>query len=225
MENLPISITDIAVGVILLLSGLLALSRGFVHETLSIGSWVGAAFAGLYGFPHVRPLARDLISNELMADIVAGAGTFIVALIILTIVTKLVAEQVQGSALNPLDRSLGFVFGLLRGIFIVCLLYTAIEWMMPANKQPTWLRDAKSMPLIEQGSAFLKGLVPSDASDKIANEAEDLRDKSNNALELKKTFDKMLTPDAKSDKSTTSDPQGYDQQERKDLDRLIRNAQ
>lgn len=225
MENLPISITDIAVGVILLLSGLLALMRGFVHETLSIGSWVGAALAGLYGFPHVRPYARDLIESEFIADIVAGAGTFILALIILTIVTKLVAEQVQGSALNPLDRSLGFVFGLLRGVIIVCLLYTAVEWMLPASKQPTWLREAKAMPLIEQGSTFLKGLIPADAGERIANEAEDIRDQSNNALELKKTYDKMLTPSAKSDTSTQNDPQGYDQQERKDLDRLIRNAQ
>ncbi|MDV7340646.1 CvpA family protein [Terasakiella sp. A23] len=225
MENLPISITDIAVGVILLLSGLLALTRGFVHETLSIGSWLGAAFAGLYGFPYVRPYMRELIETEIIADVVAGAGTFIVALIVLTIVTKLVAEQVQGSALNPLDRSLGFVFGLLRGVVIVCLLYTAVEWMIPPAKQPVWLRDAKSMPLIEQGSAFLKGLIPSDAGERIANEAEDIRDQSNNALQLKKTFDKMLTPEAKSDTSTANDPQGYDQQERKDLDRLIRNAQ
>jgi len=225
MENLPISITDIAVGVILLLSGLLALSRGFVHEVLSIGSWVGAAFAALYGFPHVRPYVRDLIETEFIADIAAGAGTFIVALIVLTIVTKLIAEQVQGSALNPLDRSLGFVFGLLRGIIIVCLLYGAISWMMPPDKQPSWMRDAKSMPLIEQGTSFLKSLIPSNAAEKIANEAEAQRDKANNAIELQKTFEKILTPDAKSDTTTPKDPQGYDKQERNDLDRLIRNAQ
>ncbi len=225
MENLPISITDIAVGVILLLSGLLALSRGFVHEVLSIGSWVGAAFAGLYGFPYVRPYVRELIETEFIADIAAGAGTFIIALIVLTIVTKLVAETIQGSALNPLDRSLGFVFGLLRGVIIVCLLYGAIEWMIPVAKQPTWMRDAKSMPLIEQGTDFLVSLVPSDAAEKIANEADEQRDKANNAIELKKTFDKLLTPEAKKATNSQLIPQGYDNQERKDLDRLIRNAQ
>ncbi len=224
MENLPVSITDIAVFVILLLSGLLALSRGFVHEVLSIGSWVGAAFVALYGFAYARPYARDLIASEFIADLVAGAGLFIVALIILTIITKLIAEQVQGSALNPLDRSLGFAFGLLRGVIIVCLLYGAISWLMPPAKQPGWMRDAKTMPLIEQGTAFLKGLIPSDAAEKLANEAEAQRDKANNAIELQKTFEKILTPDAKSD-TTPSDPQGYDKQERRDLDRLIRNAQ
>ncbi|SCA57541.1 conserved membrane hypothetical protein [Candidatus Terasakiella magnetica] len=225
MENLPISITDIAVFVILLLSGLLALSRGFVHEVLSIGSWVGAAFAALYGFPHVRPYARDIIGTEFIADIVAGAGSFIVALIVLTIITKMIAEQVQGSALNPLDRSLGFVFGLLRGVVIVCLLYTAIEWMLPASKQPVWMRDAKTMPLIEQGTAFLKGLVPSDAVDEVTKTADDARTKTNNAIELQKTFEKILTPEAKSDTTPPKDPQGYDRQERNQLDRLIRNAQ
>jgi membrane protein required for colicin V production len=225
MENLPISVTDIVVFVILLLSGLLALSRGFVHEILSIGSWVGAAFAGLYGFPFVRPYVRELIETEFIADIVAGAGAFIVALIVLTIITKILAEQVQGSALNPLDRSLGFVFGLVRGVIIVCLLYGAIEWMVPANKQPTWMRDAKTMPLIEQGTAFLKNLVPSDTADEIKKKADDTRDKTNNAIELQKTFEKILTPDAKSDTTPPTDPQGYDEQERNNLDRLIRNAQ
>ncbi|WP_135079167.1 CvpA family protein [Terasakiella sp. SH-1] len=225
MENLPISITDIAVFVILLLSGLLALSRGFVHEVLAIASWVGAAFSALYGFQYVRPYARDLIGTEFIADIVAGAGTFVVALIVLTIITKMVAEQVQSSALNPLDRSLGFVFGLLRGVIIVCLLYTAIEWMLPASKQPNWMRDAKTMPLIEQGTAALKSLIPSDAAEEVEKQADDARTKTNNAIELKKTFDKMLTPQTKSDTTPQQDPQGYGQQERNALDRLIRNAQ
>lgn len=225
MENLPISVTDIAVAVILLLSGLLALSRGFVHEVLSIGSWVGAAFAGLYGFPYVRPYARDLIGTEFIADIVAGAGTFIVALIVLTIITKLIAEQVQDSALNPLDRSLGFVFGLLRGVIIVCLIYGAIEWMIPAKKQPEWIRDAKSMPLIEQGTVMLKQLIPSDAAEKIATEAEEQHKKVNNAIELQKTFEKILTPEAKSDTTSPEEPKGYTPEEIKGMNRLLSTQQ
>jgi len=225
MENLPISITDIIVLVILLLSGLLALSRGFVHEVLSIGSWVGAAFSALYGFPYVRPYIRELIETEIIADVVAGAGTFIVALIVLTIITKIIADQVQESALNPLDRSLGFVFGLVRGVIIVCLLYVALEWIVPVDKQPGWIRDAKTMPIIEKSTAMLKGLIPSDAAEEIKKKADDTRDKTNNAIELQKTFEKILTPDAKSDTNPPTDPQGYDTQERNDLDRLIRNAQ
>jgi membrane protein required for colicin V production len=225
MENLPISITDIAVGVVLLLSGLLALSRGFVHEVLSIGSWVGAAFATLVAFPYARPYGRDLIKTEFIADIGVGVALFITCLIVLTIITKLIAEQVQGSALNPLDRSLGFVFGLLRGVIIVCLLYAAIEWMIPTNKQPVWLRDAKSMPLIEQGSGFLKSLIPRDAAEKALKQADETRSKVNTGLEIQKTYEKLLTPDAKSDRTGANDPQGYDKQERNDLDRLIRNTQ
>lgn len=225
MENLPISITDITVGVVLILSGLLALSRGFVHEVLSIGSWAGAAFTTLYAFPYARPYGRDLVETEFIADIGVGIALFIVSLIILTIITKVIAEQVQGSALNPLDRSLGFVFGLLRGVVIVCLLYATVEWMIPTDKQPTWVRDAKSMPLIEQGSNFLKGLIPRDAAEKALKQANEGRDKVNNGLEIQKTFEKMLTPEAKPDKTGANAPQGYDKQERNDLNRLILNTQ
>lgn len=224
MENLPVSITDLAVALILILSGLIALSRGFAHEVLSIGSWVGAAFTALYGFAYVRPYARDLIETQFIADIAAGAGLFIVALVVLTLVTRLIAEQVQGSALNPLDRSLGFVFGLFRGVIIVCLLYGAIEWMVPSDKQPNWLRDAKTMPLIEQGTDFLVNLVPGDTLDDSKKAANDTRDSVNNALEVQKSFQKLLTPEAKSD-NNPSEPQGYGESERNDLDRLIRNTQ
>jgi len=74
MDNLPINATDILVFAILLISGLLAFFRGFVREVLSVGAWVGAAFATLYGFAHVRPYARDLIGIDMIADIIAGAG-------------------------------------------------------------------------------------------------------------------------------------------------------
>ena len=64
MEATSINPTDIAVIVILLLSALLAFARGLVREVLSVGAWVGAAFAMLYLFPHVLPIVQQVVAKD-----------------------------------------------------------------------------------------------------------------------------------------------------------------
>ncbi|MEZ7845576.1 MAG: CvpA family protein, partial [Rhodospirillales bacterium] len=61
INDLPINVFDAGVILILLISAFLAYMRGFVHEVLSFGGWVGAIFVTLYGFPYAKPYARDLI--------------------------------------------------------------------------------------------------------------------------------------------------------------------
>ena len=79
MENLPISPVDLGVLILLLISGLLAFSRGFVHEALSVAGWVGAALAVLFLLPYVSPYLRENISNIWLADGIGAAVIFIVA--------------------------------------------------------------------------------------------------------------------------------------------------
>ena len=112
MDNLPINVTDIVLGAVLLLSALLAYARGFVHEVLAVAGWIGAILAAIYGLPYAKPFARDLIPHELAADVAAGVVIFVATLIVLSLLTRAVAGMVKASALNMLDRSLGFLFGL-----------------------------------------------------------------------------------------------------------------
>ena len=160
MEAWPINPVDIAVAAVLLLSAIFAFARGLVHEVLSVVAWIGAAAATILGFPHLRPYAQDLISVPLLADIATGVAIFLFTLVLLTLITRSIAKRVQESALGPLDRSLGFVFGLLRGAFLICLLWVPVAWYLPRSDFPTWLTEAKSLPLIEQGAAILIDLVP-----------------------------------------------------------------
>ena len=154
MADFPLTLADLAIIGILLVSAVLAFARGFVHEVLSMGAWVGAAFAVIFGLPLVRPFARSVISLPLLADFAAGGVIFILALLVLSLATRAIARQVQGSALNAVDRSLGFVFGLLRGAVLVCLAYIPLAWLMSPGEQPTWIREARALPpgRLEPGS-------------------------------------------------------------------------
>ncbi len=97
ITDLPINVIDVGVLLILLFSAILAYARGFVHEVLSVGGWIGAIFATFYGFPYAKPFARKYISLDLAADLVAGTVIFIVTLVFLSLITRGVATGDQSS--------------------------------------------------------------------------------------------------------------------------------
>lgn len=160
MEGFPINLTDAAILAILALSAAFAFFRGFVHETLAVVSWVGSALATLYGFPYAQPKAREFISSPLLADMVAGIAIFLIVLIILTIVTRSLSRRIQDSSLGPLDRSLGLVFGALRGAVLVCVAWLLMVWVLPREDMPDWITEARGLPLVERGGALIVKLIP-----------------------------------------------------------------
>src|SRR5216684_2002674 len=108
---------DLAVIGIVALSAIFAFARGFVREALSIVAWVGAGAITLYGFNWVYAQVEPRVHDRLLSQVVAGFGLFVISLILLTILTGLVLRTVRASGLSPIDRTLGFIFGLARGAF------------------------------------------------------------------------------------------------------------
>jgi membrane protein required for colicin V production len=154
---------DLIIIAILALSALLAFMRGFVREVLSIGAWVGAALATIYGFPLAQPYARKYIEVALFADIAAGVAIFVLALIILTILSHALSKNVRDSALGAVDRSLGLLFGLVRGAVLVCLAYLVMAWAIPQEDRPVWIAQSRTLPLVQQGADLLLRILPESA--------------------------------------------------------------
>ena len=167
MENLSLNAQDIGVAVVIVLSGLLALVRGFVKEMLTFAAWIGAAVATYYALQYVKPFARQLISVKIAADVTAGVVVFIVALIILTGITHWIASHVRQSHFSMLDRTLGFFFGLLRGAVVICLLWLLVDRVSVPSDQPPWITEARSLPLIKGGADMLAALVPEDVRSRV----------------------------------------------------------
>jgi membrane protein required for colicin V production len=221
MADFPFTVADLAVIGILLVSAVLAFARGFVHEVLSMTAWIGAALAVVFGLPYARPFARELITLPLLADVAAGGVIFIVALLLLSLLTRAVSRRVQDSALNAVDRSLGFLFGLARGALVVCLAYIPLVWLMSPGEQPAWLRDARTRPLVEEGAGMLQALF--DRHQPATKQALDpARERARKALETERMVRDIMTPDPKTPTSAGKPaPQGYTEGERRDLERLI----
>jgi membrane protein required for colicin V production len=224
LPSFPLTLLDLAVIAVVLISAILAFGRGFVHEALSIAGWIGAAFAVIFLLPVARPFAREFIQPPLLADVAAGVTIFIIAMILLSIVTRAIAVRVHGSALSPVDRSLGFVFGLLRGAVLVCLAYIPVQWLITPQDQPDWLRDAKLLPLVQRGSSLLTDLVDrgSGSATSPGNQVQEQRRKS---LETERLVRDMMSPDPKAPANgSTNEPKGYDERERRGIERLLEGS-
>jgi membrane protein required for colicin V production len=148
MES-DLTIVDYVVLGILLISGLIAAYRGFLKETLSVSSWLIAALAAVFFWPITKPFARALIEPHILADILALIGVFFLILIPASFVSFRLAEIVRESRAGPLDRSLGFVFGLARGLLVVGLGYVVFTSLADEDRHPEWVREARLLPMVK----------------------------------------------------------------------------
>jgi len=111
---MPITLLDIILIGVMLISGLLAMIRGFMREILSIAAWVIAAVATLYFYAKLLPYAKSYFNNDIVAAGVVVGGTFLITLLIISVMTVRFSDMVLDSRIGALDRTLGFLFGLVR---------------------------------------------------------------------------------------------------------------
>jgi len=147
---------DIGLAIVMLISGYLAMLRGLTREVLAILSWGVAAFATMLLWPQYRDDVRGYISPDILADIVLAAGIFILVLIVVSLLTVYIADKVLDSRIGALDRTLGVVFGLARGLILVVILYLFLNMVVPKETQPIWVQQARSLPLIEQTGEVIR---------------------------------------------------------------------
>jgi membrane protein required for colicin V production len=243
-----VNFVDIVVLAVVALSTLLALGRGFVKEVLSVLGWIGAAIATFVIFfyvPQVREFARAQITEPVIADIVAAVALFTISLFVLGMLNHYISSRVQGSALGPLDKSLGLVFGLVRGIVVVALAHMAMtDWLLP-NRQdrPEVINQARTEPYVEMAANYIKTLVPEDLKARASAILDEGSKAVEHGKELNDTLQKLSPKPGESpgdsdhnegdgtqdgtqgspagNQGGQGDQSGYKDAERKDLERLI----
>ena len=164
---MPITILDLVLLGVMLVSGLLAMVRGFMREILSIAAWGAAALVTLYSFSKLLPTAKTYFNNDTIAAAVVVAGTFIGTLIIVSVITVRISDMILDSRIGALDRTLGFLFGLARGLLIVVVAYEFFIWLVPEKQRPDWVQQAKSRAVLDASGEWLKGLLPDDPENTI----------------------------------------------------------
>lgn len=225
------------------LSTLLAFSRGFIKEMLSILGWIGAVIATVAFLGPARPVVRQYIAEPLLADIAAGIGIFVVTLVLCGMLNHWISAQVRGNGMGALDRSLGLVFGLVRGSVVVCAAYILMAWALPNSaERPDMVNEARMLPVVERGAAFILTLLPDD----ILKTGEDAINQSLKAVEQGQAIGnayQSIQPGQNATNAVGTDPaptkagaapqdqggqgdgSGYKDAERNDLNRLIQGSE
>ena len=152
---------DVGVGILVLISAILATARGLTREVLSLATWAGSAAIAIYMYFNHNDIARDYIDEPIVADVVTVGATFLVALIVLHLITMRIADFVVDSKIGPLDRTLGFLFGLARGVLIAVVMVIFGQWLLGPNL-PSWASESRSLPVLESFGDTLIAALPDD---------------------------------------------------------------
>lgn len=228
MEQL--SNLDVIILIVIALSALLAFYRGLIKEVLSIVGWVLLTLVMIYLLPPLTPLFNKYIESGLMSGIAASIFVFVVFFILWFIFTGYITGKIRSSKLNLPDRFLGLFFGILRACLLIVLIYIAIGWVVPYNEQPDFLKKSKYYNIAGSFAKPLENLLPEKTIKTIKEGAgaASKKDKDGKSDSIDELFDKLSQPKIKPAKDKkvekSEKPKGYDNNERKNMDRLIENA-
>ncbi|MFD1341407.1 CvpA family protein [Litorisediminicola beolgyonensis] len=174
------TVVDGVVALVIVVSALLAYSRGLVRELMAIVGWVAAAFLAFLFADQVQPLVKELpVIGQFLNDscelsiIAAFAIVFAVALIVVSLFTPLFSSIVQRSALGGLDQGLGFLFGVARGILLVAIAFFVYETVITAQDIPM-IEDSRSAAVFSQFTDRIEEQNPDQALGWITTQYEEL---------------------------------------------------
>jgi membrane protein required for colicin V production len=208
-----VTVFDLAVIAIIALSGVFAYARGFVREALSIAAWLFAGAAGYYAYPLAAPMLARFVPGGMVANVAAFCLVFVVALILFHLVAKTLAGHVKRSPLSPVDRSLGLIFGIARGLVLVSIAYLPLAWIPPAD-QPRWFTQSRTLPFLAAGAMALQNLIPHGAPPAAAGgKSRRIETEADKAM-------RAFTNPAPAPAAPDSPP-AYSPEEKRDLNRLI----
>jgi membrane protein required for colicin V production len=160
---MPITWLDILLLGVMLISGLLAMIRGFMREILSIASWASAAIVTLLLYGKLLPIAQaNIPGGDIVAKGAVIGGVFLVTLLVVSLVTMRISDMILDSRIGALDRTLGFLFGLGRGLIIVVVAFLFFAWLVKPESQPDGVRNAKSLEVLKATGDWLQALLPQD---------------------------------------------------------------
>jgi membrane protein required for colicin V production len=218
MNDLPINLTDLVVLAVVLISGFLAFFRGFIREALSIGAWVAAFFAGVYGFPLLAPSLAGVVPDPALVPWIAGLVIGLVTVIALSLFSHYVARAMRVEALGAIDKSLGFLFGLVRGAVLISLSFLMIQWALGDRAYPAWLNGAKSLPLARSGADLLVRLMPAHLRPRLG-----AMDSAAQGAAREMILERLVSPPVKP--GAPEPGSGYTSDERAGMNRAIKDLQ
>lgn len=217
---------DLIVVAVIVLSALFAFMRGFLREILSIGAWILAGIAAWFGWPLLAPIVRQHVDHELAVVAISAAAIFLAVLIVVTIISHVLTTRVRESSLGALDRSLGLLFGLVRGALIVCVTLMITDQFYDRTQRPDWITQAKSYRLVDAGAGILYGLIPPSLLKQGESTADAVKTQAQQAIEVGQAIQVITgtAQEGQADSAASAGDSGYNDADRTAMDRAMQQS-
>lgn len=249
-------VIDILVLAVLLISALIAFLRGFIREVLTIAGVVGGLIAAYVMGPFVTPYMRGwlgldaagegtdagseaaaaaaqdpeklfgILPYDVLAVVLSYGLVFLVVVILLSILSHFLAEGIRSLGLGAVDRTMGFIFGLVRGVILIGLLYLPVYFFVDTETKEEWFETSRTQFYMEKVAQSMAAYIPSSAVEDAEGKIEEINeaDKTRRRLE---EINVLKSKDGKIEKTRAvvveeeDDPHGYDEEFREQIDQLF----
>ena len=152
---------DFIILALLAVSAAVGFSRGAVREIFALVALVAAAGLAVLGLPVFGPMVRGVISPPWLGTGLAVALVFVLGFVGLRLIGAGIARQVQSiQVLGLLDRSLGLLIGLARGLILLGAMFLAFHALTPKDIQPRWIVGAQMWPVARNMARLIESLIP-----------------------------------------------------------------
>ncbi len=176
---------DIAVISVVTLSTLFAFFRGVIKAVFSLITWLGASLGAAIYYPQSVEFFSEYVDNERAVIVLGSVGVFLVLFIILAIITSVIVNLLSSLRGGAMDRTLGFAFGLLRGVIIVCLSFfsinitsTMLQYGDELRPGPDWFVAAETYDTLGMLTDALLTYIPEEIPERLIATIEEFKDKS-----------------------------------------------
>ena len=217
---MPLTWLDILLIAIMLISGLLAMMRGFNREALTVFAWGGAGFAAWVMFPILKEPIREKLDPNILADTVNAGGVFIMVLVIISVISMRFADVVLDSQIGALDRTFGFIFGIVRGFLLVTIAFLFFNWLVRPQTQPQWVTDARTHALLKETGNSIMSWMPDEFSKNFSGFTEGSSGGSDKT-DQEQTEEPGVIPE---EGDAGSESNGYQKKERQGLNQLFESS-
>lgn len=138
-------------------SCLFGMSSGFTRTFLSLCAWGGSGFLAATIIPTAYDFVRPYVPNPTIANVVASAGAYLICLVMLIVLARFISDMVKNSMFSGLDRALGLLFGLFRGIVLPLLITAAFLAFGIPKERYKIVNESQISTLMY---SYLYGVVP-----------------------------------------------------------------
>jgi len=215
---------DIIILAVVIISALIALSRGLIKEVLSIIGWFLVTMLIIVLLPVLLPFAQNFIGNGIVAGVVTALIIFTLFSIFWIYFSSHLTSKIRTSKLSGLDRTLGLFFGILRAFLLVILFNILVNWTIPTDHQSEVLTESKYFQLAGKFAKPVEELIPQETLDIIKSKAKELTPEEKEDKKEKESldlFEKLAQPKVKKADDNKENTKGYKESERDSLNRLI----